>query len=171
MPSQPHIPPLLASQLSSLPPARSLTLLTSVLNASVNWLVLRFIYAALKDLNAHDEGGGEVRVVLVSWLRDWEGWRNAGRRMGIDFQKGNKVTFVDGLGGKLGLAGGGISAVEKEILAAVGNQEGQSGRVLLVLDGLDFLLAATSVGAMEVLDMVSELREVILASTRSISNS
>lgn len=80
--------------------------------------------------------------------------------MGIDFQKGNKVTFVDGLGGKLGIPDGGIAVVEKEIMAAIGNAKEQGCRVLLVLDGLDFLLAATSVGAMEVLDMVSELREV-----------
>ena len=80
--------------------------------------------------------------------------------MGVDFQKGNKVAFVDGLGRRLGLTGGGIAGVEKEIMTAIGSAKGQGGRVLLVLDGLDFLLAATSVGAMEVLEMVCELREV-----------
>ena len=159
MPSQPHIPPLLSLYLSSLPPVGSLTLLTSVLNASANWLVLRFIYAALKDQTALGEDG-EVKIVLVSWLRDWEGWRSAGRRMGVDFQKGNKVVFMDGLGGKLGLADGGITGVENEIMRAIGKAKGQGCRVLLILDGLDFLLAATSVGVMEVLDLVGELREV-----------
>ncbi len=80
--------------------------------------------------------------------------------MGIDFQKGNKVTFVNGLGGKLGVPDGGTTAVEKDTMAAIGNAKEQGCRVMLVLDGLDFLLAATSVGAMEVLDMTYELREV-----------
>jgi elongator complex protein 6 len=137
-----------------------LTLLTSILNASANWLVLRFIFAVLRDQTAHDEDGGEVRVILVSWLRDWEGWRGGGRRMGIDFQKGDKVTFVHGLGERMGIRDGGIEAVEKEITAAIANAKAQGCRVQLVLDGLDFLLAATSTGTMEMLDMVYELREV-----------
>lgn len=164
MPSHPHIPPLLSSHLSSLPPVGSLTLLTSVLNASANWLLLRFIYAVLRDQSAHDENG-EIRVILVSWLRDWDGWRGAGRRMGIDFQKGNKVTFVDGLGGKLGITEGGIAEVEKEVLAAIGAAPESVCRTLLVMDGLDFLLAATGIGAMEMLDMICELREVTFQTT------
>lgn len=80
--------------------------------------------------------------------------------MGIDFQKGNKVIFVDGLGEKTGIRDGGIEAVEKEIIAAIANAKAQGCRVQLVLDGLDFLLAATSTGTMEMLDMVYELREV-----------
>ena len=160
MPSQPHIPPLLSTHLSSLPQARSLSLLTSVLNASANWLVLRYIYAALRDQSAGNADGGDAKVVLVSWLRDWEGWRSAGRKLGTDFQKGNKVVFVDGLGGRIGMGEGGIAAAEKEILAAIVKVQEEGCRVLLVLDGLDFLLAATSVEAMEVLDVVCELREV-----------
>ena len=80
--------------------------------------------------------------------------------MGIDFQKGNKVTFVDGLRGNLWIAEGGIRVVEKEIMAAIGTTKGSGYRALLVLDGLDFLLAATGIGAMDVLDMICELREV-----------
>lgn len=80
--------------------------------------------------------------------------------MGIDFQKGNKVIFVDGLGGKVGIQDGGIAVVEKEITAAIANAKAQGCRVQLVLDGLDFLLAATSTSTMEMLDIVHELREV-----------
>lgn len=88
MPSQPLIPPLLVPLLSSLPPQGSLTLITSVLAASTNWLVLRFLYAALKDRGLKDEGevaGEEARVVLVSWLRGWELWREGEMRL-VSFQ-------------------------------------------------------------------------------------
>ncbi len=85
--------------------------------------------------------------------------------MGIDFQKGNKVTFVDGLGGKLGITEGGIAEVEKEVLAAIGAAPESVCRTLLVMDGLDFLLAATGIGAMEMLDMICELREVTFQTT------
>ncbi|RHZ60143.1 hypothetical protein CDV55_103590 [Aspergillus turcosus] len=46
MPSQPAVPPLLAPYVTSLPHS-SLTVLSSVLDATGNWLVLRFLYAAL----------------------------------------------------------------------------------------------------------------------------
>ncbi|KAH1499793.1 hypothetical protein LV164_002602 [Aspergillus fumigatus] len=46
MPSQPAVPPLLSPYVTSLPPS-SLTVLSSVLDATGNWLVLRFLYAAL----------------------------------------------------------------------------------------------------------------------------
>lgn len=91
--SHPRIPPLLSPYLA-LPPESSLILLTSVLGASTNWLVLRFLCAALADRTAGarrvggeelaDQGGdadGEVRVVLVSFLRDWGFWREGGRRV------------------------------------------------------------------------------------------
>lgn len=68
------------------------------------------------------------------------------------------MIFVDGLGGKFS---GGARKVEKEILAAVGRQrEGGDARVLVVLDGVDFLLAGEGVEAGELMDMVGEIREV-----------
>ena len=52
--------------------------------------------------------------------------------------------------------------VEKAILEAIGSKGGTDGggKVVLVLDGLDFLLAATGCEVLRVLDMVGELREV-----------
>ncbi len=38
------------------------------------------------------------------------------------------------------------------------------GRVLLVLDGLDFLIAATACPVLDIIDMVGEIREVWLSS-------
>lgn len=85
----PSIPPLLSPYLS-LPPPSSLILLTSVLGASTNWLLLRFLCAALgvsktggyaSTEERGEGGGGDVRVVLVSFLRGWRGWREGGRRV------------------------------------------------------------------------------------------
>ena len=85
MPSQPPIPPLLSPYLS-IAPFASLTLLTSTLGASTNWLVLRFIYSALKDTIYEKDGSTkehteDTMVVLVSWLRDGNFWKEGGRKL------------------------------------------------------------------------------------------
>ena len=88
MPLQPPIPPLLSPNLSNLP-YTSLTLLTSTLGATTNWLVLRFICAALKSSGygiAYDtpstlEKQYGQRIVLVSWLRDGTWWKESGRKL------------------------------------------------------------------------------------------
>ena len=72
------------------------------------------------------------------------------------------MILVDGLGSGLGLGSGGIADVEKAIIKAIGSKETRNdgGNVILVLDGLDFLLAATGCEVLYVLDMIGELREV-----------
>ncbi|KZF20473.1 hypothetical protein L228DRAFT_250173 [Xylona heveae TC161] len=96
------IPPLLEPY-TRLPPSTSLTLLTSVLSASTNWLVLRYLYAALASAGQQqDEASAEsdVAVVLVSFLRDGEFWREGARRMGLDLRRlavQGRFAFVDGL--------------------------------------------------------------------------
>ena len=73
-----RVPPPLEPYLS-LPPPESLTLLTSVLGATCNWLIVRFLAATLA--NGHrsprdsEEGGAEAAVVLVSFLRDRYFWK------------------------------------------------------------------------------------------------
>lgn len=102
-PPPPRTIPALLHPYTTLAPPTSLTLLTSVLNASTNWLLLRFLCGALASdsdkPDAHDggsktgaaaqsgdvqgwrgHGDGEVRVVFVSFLRDWEFWRREGGR-------------------------------------------------------------------------------------------
>ena len=56
----------------------------------------------------------------------------------------------------------GIAEVEKAIMTAVGSEETleEEGNVILVLDGLDFLLAATECEVLGMLDMIGEIREV-----------
>ena len=59
---------------------------------------------------------------------------------------------------------GGIAEVGKAIMKAIGSKETpkEEGNVMLVLDGLDFLLAATECEVLGVLEMLGELREVCL---------
>ncbi|KAE8374404.1 hypothetical protein BDV26DRAFT_284283 [Aspergillus bertholletiae] len=107
MPTQPPLPPLLAPYVSSLPQS-SLTVLSSVLGATGNWLVLRFLYAALSapsnsetvfGLNGSD-GMKNRKVVLVSFLRGWEFWRSEAKRLGLDLARRTdkrQFAFIDGL--------------------------------------------------------------------------
>ena len=77
-----RLPHLLRSNLS-LPPSKSLVVLTSVINASTNWLLLRFLLCL--DINAAaNQASGTTfasKIVLVSFLRDWEFWRDGARRI------------------------------------------------------------------------------------------
>ncbi|ODM18479.1 hypothetical protein SI65_06350 [Aspergillus cristatus] len=105
MPTQPPLPPLLTPYVSFLPQS-SLTLLSSVLGATGNWLVLRYLYAALSASTNTTFGadgldnGKKRKVVLVSFLRSWDFWRSEAKRLGLDLaqlsDKG-QFAFVDGL--------------------------------------------------------------------------
>jgi elongator complex protein 6 len=78
-----RIPPLLEPYLS-LPPEASLILLTSVLGASSNWLVLRFLHRALVDQDGAPEElspRGGRKVVLMSFMRDLSFWKENARRL------------------------------------------------------------------------------------------
>jgi len=93
-----RIPSTLAPYIA-VPPRDTLTLVNSVLGASANWVVLRYLYSALYDGKdkrsfraARFAGNDEVEqppastisedvaVVLVSWMRDWEFWRSEAKR-------------------------------------------------------------------------------------------
>lgn len=114
--------PHLLEQYLALPPEAALILLTSVLGASSNWLVLRFLYAHLKlassspaeqaaaagyegsstPADGRAGGGGSVGVALVSFMRDGAFWRDGAGRMGLDLDamgRGGRFAFVDGLTG------------------------------------------------------------------------
>ncbi|KAL2801792.1 hypothetical protein BJX63DRAFT_438490 [Aspergillus granulosus] len=107
MPSQPALPYLLTPYVSP-PPQSSLTVVSSVLGATGNWLVLRFLYAALGGSSASNPGYGGLgletemkkKVVLVSFLRGWEFWRSEAKRLGLDLPRlteKRQFAFVDGL--------------------------------------------------------------------------
>lgn len=99
---------------------------------------------------------------------------------GVDF---SKVTIVDGLTAGLDLkagatnasgqvaqvfGGNALASIEKTILQAIdqaklaGNdaEANSENTVLLVLDGLDFMLAATGFPVRQMMDMLSGFREV-----------
>jgi elongator complex protein 6 len=92
MPSQPPLPPLLAPYVSTLPES-SLTLASSILGATSNWLVLRFLHAALSSPGPNaafgaDElqSGIKKKVVLVSFLRSYDFWKTEAKRL-VSFVK------------------------------------------------------------------------------------
>lgn len=115
-----NIPPPLEPALRLPPEDTSLVLLTGILGASTNWLVLRFLYSYLSSSSSSSplpgrrhrasgtsEGPGEsaanaVSVVLVSFMRDFTFWREGAARLGLDLdglsQKA-RFVFVDGLSG------------------------------------------------------------------------
>ena len=67
------------------------------------------------------------------------------------------MQFLDGLGGDIG----GAVNVERRILAAVEAQKERGiKRVVVVLDGMDFLLAGMGATIDEILNLVGTIREV-----------
>ena len=102
--SRPHsttlLPPLLAPYilraLQDLDDQHhSLTLITYTLSVSPLWLLLRYLGAGLQGASEEEEeeeeeegksrqdasGRGGVGVVLASFVREWECWRDGARRM------------------------------------------------------------------------------------------
>ncbi|GAD92277.1 conserved hypothetical protein [Paecilomyces variotii No. 5] len=113
MPSQPPIPHLLAPYVAP-PPRSSLSLVTSVLSATGNWLVLRILFSALSTSRngaapgiglqsgdgAGEFGGSGKKVVLLSFLRGWDFWRSEAKRLGLDLARlseQGRFGFIDGL--------------------------------------------------------------------------
>lgn len=86
MPTQPPLPPLLTPYVSSLPQS-SLTLVSSVLGATGNWLILRYLYAVLSQAHPGigtdglENDAKKQKVVLVSFLRGWDFWRAEAKRL------------------------------------------------------------------------------------------
>jgi len=134
--------------------------------------------------------GGDIKVLLVSLLRDFAFWKEGAARLGIDLEglgRRGRFGFVDGLS-QLFLNGNGdgkpaipaaTAAVEpewKKTLASAkvpdvgrvldgvidGLRSRNGGRVVLVVDQLDFLLAATGadVTGLGLRELLLDLREV-----------
>jgi elongator complex protein 6 len=80
MASTSRIPHLLESYIS-LPPESSLNLVTSVLGASANWLVLRHVYSYLRGSADGDESTKDTGVILLSFMRDGAFWREGSTKL------------------------------------------------------------------------------------------
>jgi elongator complex protein 6 len=91
------IPPNLAPFVQR-PAPGSLTLITSVLDAGSNWLLLRYIYAALRPEKqdgqrakttrvaataeeASDNTNEDLKVILISFLRPFELWKEMANKI------------------------------------------------------------------------------------------
>lgn len=85
-----QIPSHLDSYLS-LPPETSQIVLTGILGASTNWLTLRYLYSLLRPATAAaprhngdgaaDGAGEDVKVLLVSFMRDYAFWKDGAGRL------------------------------------------------------------------------------------------
>ncbi|KAF1809904.1 hypothetical protein P152DRAFT_142953 [Eremomyces bilateralis CBS 781.70] len=101
-----RIPPLL-DRVLSIPHQDSLILLTSVLGATTNWLIVRYLYSCLAShqpsLSRHNPGDDHppLKVVLVTWLRDAEFWKTEVKRaVGIDLARlavQGRFAFIDAI--------------------------------------------------------------------------
>ncbi|XP_014561052.1 hypothetical protein COCVIDRAFT_12160 [Bipolaris victoriae FI3] len=115
MPPSGRIPPLLQPYIQ-LPRDNSLILLTSTLGASANWLLLRFLCDALSTVTAQDGGEEGHNVVLVSWMRQYDFWKQESRKSaGLDLErirKEGRFAFVDGLGAGADAPGGSMSGTD-----------------------------------------------------------
>jgi len=106
------LPPPLEPYLG-LPKPTTLILLTGILGASSNWLVLRCLHSLLRSQRRSPAGeaqgdqqdgrdGDDVSVVFLSFLRDYAFWREGASRLGLDLEglrRKGKFAYVDGLSG------------------------------------------------------------------------
>ncbi|KAK0655528.1 hypothetical protein B0T16DRAFT_499467 [Cercophora newfieldiana] len=212
------LPHLLEPYLA-LPDEAALVVLTGILGASTNWLVLRYLYSFLKgsassskqqqqqqqQITAQDEK--EVGVLLVSFLRDFGFWKESAGRLGVDLEglaRKGRFGFVDGLGGLFSGGGGGggdgarggvgagvgvssasagtgrwtisspvVAEVGRVLRGAVDDMVAKGGKVVLVVDQLDFLLAAAGgeggVSGVELRELLLDLRERTHAAVVTLS--
>ncbi|KAF1966933.1 hypothetical protein BU23DRAFT_559778 [Bimuria novae-zelandiae CBS 107.79] len=94
----PRIPVQLAPFVRA--PNEALLLLTSTLDASASWLLCRFLCDALSP-DRDEQQKDAKKVLLVSWLRDYDFWKQEVRKStGLDLgglRAQRKFAFVDGL--------------------------------------------------------------------------
>ncbi|KAH7304917.1 hypothetical protein B0I35DRAFT_145292 [Stachybotrys elegans] len=177
-----RIPPLLQPYLA-LPPEASLILLTNVLGATSNWLVLRYLCSYLKTAAGRESGiedgtpSESVGLVLLSFLRDGTFWREGVSKLGLDLDalgRAGRYAFVDGLTGLFAgdasssttgnskervLRSNKLDDISKELQAALGNVT--ASKKILIIDQLDVLLAASGddLTSIAVQNLVLLLRE------------
>ncbi|OAA42728.1 hypothetical protein NOR_04859 [Metarhizium rileyi] len=179
------VPPLLEPYLD-LPPEAALVLLTNVLGASANWLVLRWVYALLRNRPRVDGGTDDTAVVLCSFLRDGAFWREGAGKMGLDLDalsRSKRFIFVDGLTGlyvpdgepSTGggrdhvLRGGKVEDVNKGVEKAIVEISREGRKVVLLMDGMDAWLAMGGAGVLAVTNVLSSWRERVHATVMAVS--
>lgn len=133
---------------------------------------------------------------MVSFLRDARFWGEGARRLGVDLDKlaiQKRFAFIDGLSSlylpsqppprnktpQHGLTANttiltspALSKISEEILSAIkGLKSGDDGKVVLIIDGLDLVLAAggEAVTVGEIEDLVMDVREEVYATIMALS--
>ncbi|KXH67389.1 hypothetical protein CSAL01_12473 [Colletotrichum salicis] len=192
-----RIPHLLESYLA-LPSEYAQILLTSVLGASTNWLVLRYLYTYLRKLNAAAEEGAaaasqseDVRVVLVSFMRDFAFWKEGAGRLGLDLEglgRSGKFVLVDGLSGLFSsphqaalttttpkgrrtIRGARLADIQCELDGAVSDVSTADAKTVLIVDQPDLLLAASGedLSGLALRDMLLGVQEKVHASIITVA--
>ncbi|EXF85808.1 hypothetical protein CFIO01_10877 [Colletotrichum fioriniae PJ7] len=193
-----RIPHLLESYLS-LPSEYAQILLTSVLGASTNWLVLRYLYTYLRKLNAAAEEGAssasqsdDVRVILVSFMRDFAFWKEGAGRLGLDLEglgRSGKFVFVDGLSGLFSsphqapplptttpkgrrtIRGARLADIQRELDGAIFDVSAADAKTVLIVDQPDLFLAASGedLTGLALRDMLLGVQEKVHASIIAVA--
>ncbi|KAF5621764.1 hypothetical protein F52700_10636 [Fusarium sp. NRRL 52700] len=186
MASTSRIPHLLEPYIS-LPPESSLNLVTSVLGASANWLVLRHVYSYLKGSTDGDESTKDTGVILLSFMRDRAFWREGSTKLGLDLDalsRAGRFTFIDGFSGLYGeaktsvppgtrkertLRSTELTDIKREIEGAITDL--RASRKILVIDQLDALLAVSddSTTSLTLQDAVLSLRSLVHSTLLTMS--
>ncbi|KAH9888637.1 hypothetical protein F4778DRAFT_785842 [Xylariomycetidae sp. FL2044] len=199
-----RIPPLLEPYLR-LPPETSLLLLSGVLGSTANWLLHRCLYSLLADTptatTTPDASVADladtchVRVVLVSFLRDYAFWRDGLGRLGLDLDaaaKRGRFVFLDALTGLFyaapshrayrstgdqpwhrTLPAATLSALRKELEDAVAQTKYTipASKTVLIMDQPDLLLAASAgeISSLTLRDTLLDMREQVHSSIITVS--
>ncbi|KAM0356034.1 hypothetical protein ACHAPU_000427 [Fusarium lateritium] len=185
MASTSRIPHLLEPFLA-LPSEGSLGLVTGVLGASSNWLLLRHVYSYLRGTADGDENIKDTGVVLVSFMRDGAFWKEASTKLGLDLDALNRAgrfMYVDGLTGLYGDANPPVSGarkerllrstspadIKKEMEGALGDL--RASRKVLIIDQLDALLAVTDelTASLTLQNLVLGLRSLVHSTVLTLS--
>ncbi|KAK1590683.1 uncharacterized protein LY79DRAFT_515359 [Colletotrichum navitas] len=176
----------------ALPPECAQILLTGVLGASTNWLVLRHLYSYLRKPAADGEeatAAADVRVVLVSFMRDFAFWKEGAGRLGLDLEglgRSGRFVFVDGLSGLFWqegfaakpaakgqrvLRGARLPDIQRELEGAVADVSAEGAKTVLVLDQPDLLLAASGEGltGLALRNMLLDVQEKVHATVFTVA--
>ncbi|KAK1991484.1 hypothetical protein LX36DRAFT_590371 [Colletotrichum falcatum] len=189
-----RIPHVLEGYLD-LPPECAQILLTGVLGAGTNWLVLRHLYSYLRKPAASGDDAAppaeDVRVVLVSFMRDFAFWKEGAGRLGLDLEglgRSGKFVFVDGLSGlfwqesaarpaaaavkgRRVLRGARLPDMQRELEGAVADVSAAGAKTVLVLDQPDLLLAASGEGltGLALRNMLLDVQEKVHATVTAVA--
>ncbi|KAM0289241.1 hypothetical protein ACHAO9_006198 [Fusarium lateritium] len=158
MASTSRIPHLLEPFLT-LPSEGSLSLVTSVLGASSNWLVLRHVYSYLRGTADGDESAKDTGVVLVSFMRD----------DGLTGLYSDATPQAPGARKERFLRSTSPADIKKEIEGALGDL--RASRKVLIIDQLDTLLAVTdeSTTSLTLQNLVLGLRSLVHSTVLTLS--